>query len=114
MKLLRQLAIILIICVAGECINRFFRLPIPGNVIGMLILLALLCSGTIKTEQIEEVSEFLLSHLAFFFVPAGVGILSSLNVIKGNWISILLIIVISTIIIMAATGITVQFLKGDK
>lgn len=114
MKLLRQLAIILVICLIGEIINKFFNVPIPGNVLGMVILLIALSSGILKLKHIEEVSEFLLNHLAFFFVPAGVQILTSFDVIKGSLISILFIIFISTIVVLVVTGITVQILKGEN
>ncbi|ERI95590.1 LrgA family protein [Clostridiales bacterium oral taxon 876 str. F0540] len=114
MKFLRQFAIILVICFAGEALHRFLRLPIPGSVIGMILLLLGLTSGIIKLKHIEETSDFLLNHLAFFFVPAGVGIISSLDVMKGNWIPIFTIILISTIVVMVTTGITVQLLKGGK
>jgi len=114
MKLLRQFTIILVICFLGEVINKLFKIPIPGNVIGMILLLLSLMCGIIKLEHIEKVSEFLLSHLSFFFVPVGVGIISCLNVMKGEWLPILAIIVMSTIVVMATTGIIVQYLKGDK
>lgn len=114
MKLLRQFAIIIVICFLGEILNRFLGIPIPGNVIGMIILLAGLVTKVIKLSYIEDISEFLLKHLAFFFVPAGVGIISSLDILKGNWISILAIVFISTILVTAATGITVQLIKGNR
>lgn len=114
MKFLRQFAIILVICFIGEGLHRFLNIPIPGNVMGMLLLLIALSTGVIKLKAIEEVSEFLLSHLAFFFVPAGVGILACLDVIKGSFFSIITIVLVSTIVVMAVTGITIQVLKGDK
>jgi holin-like protein len=114
MKYLRQLAIILVICYIGEALNRFFNIPVPGNVIGMVILLMALLSGVIKLEYIEDVTEFLLKHLAFFFVPAGVGILSSMDIIKANFFPMLAVILLSGIVIIVVTGITVQILKGDK
>jgi holin-like protein len=114
MKFLRQFAIILVICFIGEGLHHFLNIPIPGNVMGMLLLLIALSTGVIKLKAIEEVSEFLLSHLAFFFVPAGVGILACLDVIKGNFFSIITIVLVSTIVVMAVTGITIQVLKGDK
>lgn len=111
MKLLRQFAIIIVICFLGEILNRFLGIPIPGNVLGMIILLAGLVTKVIKLSYIEHISEFLLKHLSFFFVPAGVGIISSLDILKGNWISILAIVFISTVLVTAATGITVQLIK---
>lgn len=112
MKLLRETAIILIICLLGEMINKIFKIPIPGNVLGMVLLLIFLLSGIIKLKHIDKVSDFLLDHLAFFFVPAGVQILASLDILRGSLISILLIIFISTIVVMVVTGFTVQILKG--
>jgi holin-like protein len=114
MKLLRQFAIVIVICFLGEILNRFLGIPIPGNVLGMIILLAGLVTKVIKLSYIEDISEFLLKHLAFFFVPAGVGIISSLDILKGNWTSILAIVFISTVLVTAATGITVQLIKGNR
>lgn len=114
MKYLRQLAIILAICFIGEVLNKLLNIPIPGNVIGMIILLISLLTGLIKLEAIEDVAEFLLKHLAFFFVPAGVGIISSMDIIKANLFPMLVVILVSTIVVMVVTGITVQILKGGK
>lgn len=114
MKLLKQFAIILFICFIGELAHKIFHLPVPGNVIGMLILLIALCTKTIKLSDIEEASNFMLNHLAFFFVPAGVGLITCLDILKQNFISLFSIILISTIIVMASTGLTVQLLKGGK
>jgi holin-like protein len=114
MKYLRQLAIILAICFIGEVLNKLLNIPIPGNVIGMIILLISLLTGLIRLEAIEDVAEFLLKHLAFFFVPAGVGIISSMDIIKANLFPMLVVILLSAIVVMVVTGITVQILKGGK
>lgn len=111
MKLLRQGALLLAIIFIGEMLNRILKIPIPGSVLGMIILLIALLTGIIKLSQIEEVSNFLLDHLAFFFIPAGVGLLSVLGVIKGSWYLILIVAFLTTIIVMAVTGLLVQFLK---
>jgi holin-like protein len=111
MKLFRESIIILGIYLISEFISRFFNLPIPGNILGMLVLLVLLITKIIKVEQIETLSNFFLDHLAFFFIPAGVGLMSSAGIIKDSWLRIILVCVITTIIVMAATGITVQFIS---
>lgn len=111
MKYLRQMGIILIIAFFGEVISKFLNLPVPSNVIGMVILLILLLTGIIKLEMIEDLSDFLLSYLPFFFIPAGVGLISNLDLLKANWIAIFLICTVSTIITMVVTGWTIQFVK---
>ncbi|WP_315120083.1 CidA/LrgA family protein [uncultured Clostridium sp.] len=108
MKLLRQMGIILILCLLGELIHNIFKLPIPGNVLGMLILFIALCAGIIKIDMIDTLSKFLLDHLSFFFVPAGVGIISCMSLLKGKWFAFLSILFISAIITMVVTGWTIQ------
>jgi holin-like protein len=111
MKMIRQFAIVTLICFLGEVITKVFNLTIPGNVIGMVLLLILLCTGVVKLEFVEEISNFLLDHLPFFFLPAGVGLIASIGIIKSSWQYIILIIFISTVVGMAVTAITVQLLK---
>ena len=78
MKIFREAIIILGIYLVGELISNGFSLPLPGNIIGMIILLLLLFAKVIKVEKIESISTFFLDHLSFFFIPAGVGLISSL------------------------------------
>jgi holin-like protein len=111
MKLLRQVGIILGICLLGELLQHLFKLPVPGNVLGMVILLGGLCSGLIKLEMIAEVSSFLLDHLAFFFIPAGVGIIACLGVLHGKWLAILGVCIITAVLIMVVTGHTIQWIQ---
>lgn len=104
LKLFRQAIIIFGIYLLGEWISKSFHLMVPGNILGMLMLLGLLCSRRIKLEQVEDMAGFLLDHLAFFFIPAGVGILSIYADIRGIWPQLLLICVVTTAITMAAAG----------
>lgn len=108
MKLFREALIIFGIYLLGEFISKFFELPIPGNVIGLIILLILLCTKIIRPSQIENISNFLLNHLAFFFIPAGVQLMSSFGLIKDSWAKLLIICILSTIIVIGSTGIIVQ------
>ena len=117
MKIFRETLIVLIIYLIGEFLSKFFGLPIPGNIIGMLILLLLLITKVIKVNQIETVSNFFLDHLAFFFIPAGVKLLSSFNLIKNDLFAILLLCLITTVLVILFTGKTVDLilqLKGKR
>ncbi len=114
MKLLRQFLIILTICVIGEVLNKVFHIPLPGSIIGMILLFIFLVTGIIKLEMIEEISKFLLDHLAFFFIPSGVGLLAYFGILKSNFIPIIVICVVTTIAVMLVTGATVQFIKRRK
>lgn len=111
MKLFREAIIILGLYLVGELITGLFNLPVPGNIIGMLLLLVLLSTKVIKIEQIETISNFLLDHLAFFFIPAGVGLMTSVGIIKDTWMKLIIVCIVTTAIIIASTGVIVQFVS---
>lgn len=112
MKLFRQSIIIVGIYLMGELLSKNFKLPIPGNIIGMLLLFILLCTNIVKVTQIEDVSNFLLDHLAFFFIPAGVGLLNSFNIVKDNFLGLIIICLLTTIVTIASTGLVAQYVHG--
>lgn len=115
MRILLQLALILGICYVGELIHDYTGIPIPGNILGMLILLLLLCLKVIKLEQIREVSDFFLKRLAFFFLPPAIGLMLVGDDVKSQWPLLLILCIVLTIVTMAATGWTVQlFSKKSK
>jgi holin-like protein len=108
LKLFREALIILGIYLIGELLSSSLHLPIPGNILGMIILFILLYTKIIKVDNISNVTNFLLNHLAFFFIPAGVGLMTSLGIIKSTWWQLLIVCLLTTIIIIGVTGIVVQ------
>ncbi|MFR2266434.1 MAG: CidA/LrgA family protein [Clostridium sp.] len=114
MKLFREAIIIFGIYLLGVLITDITGVPIPGNVIGMVILFLLLYLKVIKVEQISTISNFFLEHLAFFFIPAGVGLISSFSVIKNIWLQLLIVCFVTTAITMIFTGLVVQKIANKK
>ena len=113
MKLFRETLIILGVYLIGEFISSILNLPIPGNILGMIILFILLCTKVVKVDNIETVSNFFLNHLSFFFIPAGVGLMSSVDVIKSTWIQIFIVCIITTILTIGGTGRVVQMISSN-
>ena len=114
MKVLRELGIILGVLFVSHIIQNVINLPIPSAVLGMFILLILLVTGIVKVEMVESVSDFLLKHLTFFFLPAGIGIMTRFDLIKDIWAKFLLISLISTALVIATTGLVSQGLLKRK
>lgn len=114
MKALRQFGIILGILLLSHMIQILFNLPIPAAVLGMFILLIFLLTGVVKLEMIADVSDFLLDHLTFIFIPAGVSVMTQFDLISGNWLSILFIVLLSTFMVIAVTGLVTQGLLKIK
>lgn len=110
MRILLQLALIIGISLIGEILHRYVGVPIPGNILGMLILLLLLCVKVVKLDRIKEVSDFFLKNIAFFFLPPSIGIMAAGEEVMSQWPLLLFLCIALTIITLAATGWTVQLL----
>ena len=111
MKLFRETLIILGIYLIGEVLSSLLHLPISGNILGMIILFILLCTKIVRVENISNVTDFLLNHLSFFFIPAGVGLMTAIDIVKSTWWQILLVCLITTSIIIGTTGTIVQVIS---
>ena len=102
--MLQGLVLLLVFQFVGEGLARLLALPIPGNVIGMALLLAALGAGWVKVEWLQEAAELLLAYMALFFVPAGVGVMLYFELISREWLPIVAGTIISTFVVMAVTG----------
>nr|UWI51476.1 CidA/LrgA family protein [Clostridioides difficile] len=116
MKVFNQLVIILCIWVIGEYISSFIQgvILIPGSIVGMLLLFILLQFKVLDLSSIENISGFFLDNMAVFFIPAGVSLIKSLDLIKENVLVLLLVICLSTLVVMYATGIIVEKMIKKK
>lgn len=107
--------IILLCWLVGNGMSIAIDGYISGNIIGMLLLFVLLCAGVIKGETVRPAAKFLLGTMALFFVPFGVGLIDSYEVIMDNAVAIIVATVVSTFAVIAAVGWVFQLLnKGKK
>jgi holin-like protein len=102
--MLQGMVLLLVFQFVGEGLAVLLALPIPGNVIGMALLLLVLSAGWVKLEWLQDAAELLLSYMAMFFVPAGVGVMLYFELIGREWLPIIAGTVISTFVVMAVTG----------
>lgn len=106
-KLLMQIGIVLGICLVGEGVAHYLPIPIPSSVVSMVILFVLL-STVLKLEYIREKTDFLLKNMAFFFIPAGVGIMAQFDVLRENLFPLVVICIVTTLLTFLATAYTVR------
>lgn len=114
MKFFRESILLLSIYFVGEIISKGLNLPIPGNIIGMILLFILLSTNVLKVEKVENLANFFLDHLAFFFIPAAVGLMTSFASLKGSIFKIILLCILTTIIVISVTSVTVEFICKRK
>ncbi|WP_040208675.1 CidA/LrgA family protein [Neobacillus jeddahensis] len=115
-RFLIQMVILIAIYQIGNVTAWFLHLPIPGNVIGIILLFVLLWLGVIKIEQIEWATGWLLKHLGFFFIPISVGLMTLGNMFVSNGLAFLAILLVSAFIGLLFAGKTTQIviMKNDK
>lgn len=94
---------------AGEALVRLTDVPVPGPVLGLVLLLAALSLlrpvlGGVP-EPLEKVSGTLLSHLSLLFVPAGVGVMVHARRIQADWLPIAVALVASTVLTIAVAAV---------
>ena len=114
MKYIRECFIIFGLTLAGEFLNKLLPLPVPAGVYGLFLLLVLLCVGILKLEQVEVTGNFLLDIMPVMFVPASVGLLESMGDLQAILVPVVVISMVSTVIVMAVTGIVAEKMLGGK
>lgn len=110
MQLINGMTLLLIYQLIGEVSVRLLALPVPGPVMGMVMLfLTLMIRGRL-VKAVEPASSALLGHLSLLFVPAGVGLIVHFGRLGNEWLPIGVTLLLSTIITMAVTALVMQWM----
>lgn len=114
MKILVQSFWLLFFYLLGLGVSILVGGVIPGSVLGMLLLFIALALGWVEPGRVDRLSELLLDNMVLFFLPAAVGLIASVGLILNNLTAILVAAAVSTVLIVAAVGITQQRLEVRK
>ena len=108
MKYVKQFAVILLVSFAGELLNYLLPLPVPASIYGLVLMLVCLLTGIIKLDAVRDTACFLSEIMPLMFIPAAVGLMASWSVIKENLLAYLVIAVVTTVVVMAVSGLVTQ------
>jgi putative effector of murein hydrolase LrgA (UPF0299 family) len=98
----------------GELVSNFAIPFIPGPVIGLVLMLVFLLAVQRLPSDIDSVGSQLLQHLGLLFIPASVGVLLYLPILKANAWAVVGTLLISVIATIAVTGGLLKLIAGDK
>ena len=90
----------------GEVVVRSLGLPVPGPVLGLALLVGLLRVRPTVADRLRPTIGVILANLSLMFVPAGVGVIGNLDVLSEDWLALLVVLVLSTLLAMLATVAT--------
>lgn len=108
LRVLLQFALLMGLSEFGSRSVAYLDLPLPGGVIGMLVLLFMLSTGSVRLQQIENAADLFVKHLAFFFIPIAVGLMAYGDLLYTSGFALLLVVVLSVGVGMGVTGLLCQ------
>lgn len=111
--MIKGLFIIFFFLFLGDSICIASGIPIPGNVIGMLLLTVGLHCKLIKLESVQQTADMLVKNMALLFIPPGVGIMLYFDLIRAELLPILVSYVLSTYAVLVVVGKIQEKLSHD-
>ncbi|WP_410770535.1 CidA/LrgA family protein [Fontibacillus sp. BL9] len=113
-KIVLQVAILVLFSLVMNYLAQWLHLPIPGSILGIIVLFALLKMNIIKLTWIEQGANWLLAELLLFFIPAAVGVMKYIPLLEHDGVQILIVVVSSTVIVMASSGLIASHIAKRK
>lgn len=92
----------------GEAAVRLAHLPLPGGIVGMAVVLALLSTGHIRPVAVRRGAGWLLAEMLLFFVPAVMAVLDHGELVGLLGLKIAAVIVAGTVMVMGGTALAVD------
>ncbi|WP_248929762.1 CidA/LrgA family protein [Paenibacillus hamazuiensis] len=105
---LGQIGFFILVSKGMNEIVSLFRLPIPGSILGMLLVFVLLLVGIIRLDWIDAGANWLLAEMLLFFIPSAVGVLPYKNLLLSSGLQIGAVILGSTLMVMVCSGYIAQ------
>lgn len=98
----------------GEVLAWLMNDFIPGSVLGMILLFGALCLKVVRPEHVRPVARFLCDNMALFFIPAGVGIINSMDVLSKYWEAVLVASAVSTVAVIIVVAVIQQWFEKRR
>lgn len=113
--MIASLSLILLCQLIGEVAVRALDVPVPGPVVGLVLLLVLLLArdrfpslarGPLGNDGVEGASRGMLANLSLLFIPAGVGVVQKLDLLAAHGIAIVAVLAVSVVVTLLVTVAT--------
>lgn len=109
--MIHTFVVLLIFQTLGESLAFAFSLPVPGPVIGMLLLFCYLLAKPSDADKLAPTTLEFLKHLSLLFIPAGVGIMVHAERVAAEWLPIVVSLVVSAVVSLVVTATVLRWLQ---
>ncbi len=105
-----QVWLIVLVWLACDQVSHRLHLPIPGSLLAMALLLAMLLAGVVPAASLRRGAEWLLAEMLLFFIPAVMAVWEHLPLMRAQGGRILVVIVVGTMLVMGTTALLVDLM----
>ena len=103
-RYVRAFVIIYLCLYAGNALSLLLPVTIPGSILGMLTLFALLATQILPVEWVKPGCHLLIRYMALLFVPISVGVMNYTDVLSAQFGPVVISIVVSTFLVLTIVG----------
>ncbi|MGI9876083.1 CidA/LrgA family protein [Vibrio chagasii] len=103
-----QVSALCLVWLLSDWLVSFLHIPLPSNVFGMFLLLSLLLTKVVKVQWLKAGSNWLITEMLLFFIPAVVAIVNYQNLFQQQGIKIVFVIGVSTVFVLSMTALVVD------
>lgn len=114
LKIIVQIIVLYGFYYIGVALQKWLQLPIPGSIIGMLLLFTALLVKAYPIKWIETGAHLLLTYLALLFIPVTVGVMTYFDTFTNRGAALPFIVLLSTLLVMIVAGFTSDLLAKWK
>jgi holin-like protein len=100
----RGAAVLLVLLVAGNELSSLLRLPLPGSVLGMVMLAAALHFRLLPERWVRPFAELLIRHMALLYIPPGVGVMAYWGLVRREWLPLVAAGVVGMAAVLVVVG----------
>ena len=112
--MLNALAVLLVFQLIGEVIVQWLRLPLPGPLIGMLLLFAVLIVRRGIPDWLRDTATGMLQHLMLLFIPAVTGVIVYFEQLGDDWLAFVVAAIACTAISIVVTALTLRLMLARR
>ncbi|MGN6579946.1 MAG: CidA/LrgA family protein [Bordetella sp.] len=105
---LLQIGLLMLFSLAGQEIAGALGLPVPGGIVGLILVLGLLVSGKLQVQAVRRGANWLLGEMLLFFVPSVMSLLDHHELLSLLGFKVLATIVAGTAMVMVGTALTID------
>ncbi len=102
------LALLVAFLLLGDFLADFARIPLPGSVLGMVLLTGALHLRLLRADWVAPAATLLIRNMGFLFVPPGVGLMVHFGLIRRAWLPIGAGALVSIVAVLVAVGLLQQ------